>query len=84
MQLTLPRAATLAFTLGVLLALGSSSCRSQQVDPRISGPMIQALQAQLALGQAMLKAQQEDAEARQATLWQWLVEAKKGAEPKPQ
>jgi hypothetical protein len=42
--------------------------------------MINALQAQLAFQQALMKAQADDAEAQKATLWQWFlaqVEAEK-------
>ena len=62
-----------------------------QVDPRLAEPMLQALQAQLALQQAMLKVQAEDAEAQKATLWEWFLAAqgaavgrgKKGAARRP-
>jgi len=47
-----------------------------QVDPRLAEPMLQAMQAQLALQQAMLKVQAEDAAARQATLWEWFLAAR--------
>jgi hypothetical protein len=59
------------------LAFASFRAPSQTVapDPRIAGPMIQALQAQVALQQAMMKAQAEDAEAQKKTLWDWLLSA---------
>jgi hypothetical protein len=66
--------------LALLLAFLPVLAQAQQVDPRLADPMLQAMQAQLALQQAMLKVQAEDAEARQATLWAWFltqVEAEK-------
>ena len=45
------------FALALLLL--PLAARAQQPDPRIAGPMIQALQAQVALQQAMMKAQAE-------------------------
>jgi hypothetical protein len=61
------------FALALLLL--PLAAQAQQPDPRISGPMIQALQAQVALQQAMMKAQAEDAEAQKKTLWDWLLSA---------
>lgn len=52
----------LAKTLGVGAVLLALPVAAQQVDPRIATPMVQALQAQLALSQAIAKARQEDAE----------------------
>ena len=48
----------------------------QQLDPRIVAPLVRALQAQIDLQEAQLRALRQDAEARQATLWEWLVAAK--------
>lgn len=61
--------------MAVAVALAGSAV-AQEVDPRLAGPMIQALQAQVAFQQAMLKVQAEDAEAQKATLWQWFLAAK--------
>lgn len=62
--------------LALALALPVAANAQQPIpDPRIAGPMIQALQAQVALQQAMMKAQLEDAEAQKATLWEWLLAA---------
>jgi hypothetical protein len=55
-----------------LLPLATSAA-----DPRLSTELVQALQAQVALQQKALRLQEDDAEAQKATLWQWLVEAKK-------
>jgi hypothetical protein len=46
-------------------------------DPRLNAELVQALQAQVALQQKALRLQEGDAEAQKATLWQWLIEAKK-------
>ena len=56
--------------------LAASPELAQQTDPRLAGPMIQALQAQLALSQALLKVQMEDAEAQKTTLWEWFLAAR--------
>ena len=61
------------FALALLLL--PLAAQAQQPDPRIAGPMIQALQAQVALQQAMMKAQAEDAEAQKKTLWEWMLSA---------
>jgi hypothetical protein len=66
--------------LALLLLLLAAPALAQQPDPRLSGPMINALQAQLAFQQAVMKAQADDAEAQKATLWEWFlaqVEAEK-------
>jgi hypothetical protein len=60
----------------LLLLLLPLSGAGAQVDPRLAEPMLQAMQAQLALQQAMLKVQAEDAEAQKATLWQWFLTAR--------
>lgn len=57
------------------------SAAHAQVDQRLVGPTLQALQAQLSYMQALAKVQHDDDEARMATLWQWLIDAKP-AEPK--
>lgn len=69
--------AFLASGLGLFLMLQAYA----QVDPRLAAPTIQALQAQLSYMQALAKVQHDDDEARMATLWQWLIDAKP-AEPK--
>jgi hypothetical protein len=56
--------AALAFLLMLLPALAMA----QQPDPRLSGPLIQALQAQVTLQQAMMNAQQEDRAAQDAQI----------------
>ena len=71
-------AAFLTLTLWTLC----DTARAQQADPRLAGPLIQALQSQVALQQAMLKVQGEDAEAQKKTLWDWLVAARAEAEAK--
>ena len=50
--------------------------KAPPVDPRLAGPLMQALQAQVELQRAMMAAQHEDAEAQKATLWQWFLAAK--------
>jgi hypothetical protein len=47
--------------------------------------MINALQAQLAFQQALMKAQADDAEAQKATLWEWVIRAAEAEKsgPKP-
>jgi hypothetical protein len=65
------------YAMIALALLGSVAAAQEAVDPRIAVPLVRALQAQVVLQEAQIKAQAEDAEARQATLWQWLVEAKK-------
>jgi hypothetical protein len=62
------------------MLLSGAAVAQDAPDPRLSGPMINALQAQLAFQQALMKAQADDAEAQKATLWQWFlaqVEAEK-------
>jgi hypothetical protein len=61
--------------LALLLLLLAAPALAQQPDPRLSGPMINALQAQLAFQQALMKAQADDAEAQKATLWEWVIRA---------
>jgi hypothetical protein len=61
----------------ILLLLFSLPALAQQVDPRYAVQMVQALQAQVAFQQALMKATVEDAEAQKSTLWEWLIEAKK-------
>ncbi len=63
----------------MLLALPAMA---QQADPRLAGPLIQALQAQVALQQAMLAVRDQDAEAQKKTLWEWLCQMKAEAEAK--
>ena len=66
--------------LALMLTCLPSLAWAQQVDQRLVGPLVQALQAQVALQQAMLKAEKDDAESQKATLWQWFlaqVEAEK-------
>lgn len=63
----------LAFAL-MLLPLAALA---QQPDPRLSGPMIQALQAQLAFQQALLRAHEEDAAALRAKLCEAIEEEKR-------
>lgn len=65
-----------------VLMLSAGAAMAQQADPRLAGPLIQALQAQVALQQAMLKAHGEDAEAQKKTLWEWLIASKAEAEAK--
>jgi hypothetical protein len=57
------------------MLLSGAAVAQDAPDPRLSGPMIQALQAQLAFQQALMKAQAEDAEAQKATLWEWVIRA---------
>ncbi len=68
--------------LAALLLLLALPAMAQRLDPRTGPQLVQALQAQVALQQAMMKADAEDAEAQKKTLWDWLVEAKKEAAPK--
>jgi hypothetical protein len=66
---------TLAAAL--LLALPAMA----QTDPRLAEPLIQALQAQIALQQAVLRVRDEDALAREAAVaahpamnaWRWAT-----------
>ncbi len=52
-----------------------------QTDPRLAGPLIQALQAQVTLQQAMLAVRDQDAQAREAEMaahpamnaWRWAT-----------
>lgn len=57
--------------------LAAPAAAQESVDPRIAVPLVRALQAQVVLREAEIKAQAEDAEAQKATLWQWLIEARK-------
>jgi len=54
-----------------LAAIGFAAMAQQSPtpDPRIAGPMMQALQAELVLRDAALKAMQEDS-AKRETQWQ--------------
>lgn len=63
------------FVIGLMLA--SAAAEAQQIDSRIAPQLVQALQAQLALRDAVAQAERADAEAQKATLWEWLVEAKR-------
>jgi len=64
------------------MLLSAQAAAQDAPDPRLSGPMIQALQAQVALQAAIIKAMGEDAEAQKAELWLWFLESKKEAAPK--
>ncbi len=57
------------YVLAILLMLLALPAAAQQTDPRIAEPMIQALQAQVALLQAALAVTGQDAQAREATVW---------------
>ena len=65
--------AGLAIILMWTLSLGPAL--AQQPDPRLAGPMIQALQAQVAFQQALMKVQTEDAEAQKAAQAALLAKA---------
>jgi hypothetical protein len=43
-----------------------------QIDPRLSGPMVEALQAQVGFQQAVIKAMQEDKGKKDADLAAWF------------
>jgi hypothetical protein len=45
---------------------------AQQVDPRLAGPMVQALQSQIALQAAVIKAKDEDQQKKDADLAEWF------------
>jgi len=54
-------------------ALGQTQ-QGGPIDPRLAPPMIQALQAQLALAQAVLRAYEEDKAKKDADLAKWFKE----------
>lgn len=60
-----------------LLLLPLLSAWGQAVDPRLAEPMLQAMQAQLALQQAMMKVQAEDVEAQRAKLCAAIADDKR-------
>lgn len=63
--------------IAVLLFIAAPAFAQQQVDPRLAGPMIQALQSQQKLTEALLKMTQEDAQAMKAKLCEAIPEDKR-------
>ncbi len=65
-----------AIAAALILLAGTSSTQAQQAapppDPRLSGLMIQAQRAQIALLEAALAAAQEDASRRDVALATWF------------
>jgi len=60
-----------------LLSFAALAQQAPQPDPRLSGPMIQALQSQLALQSAMMRANAEDAEAQRVKLCAAIADDKR-------
>jgi hypothetical protein len=58
---------------GMILCSASAFAQEpQQIDPRLAGPAMNALRAQMALLDAALKAANEDAQKREADLAGWF------------
>jgi hypothetical protein len=58
--------------LGLLPAALAAAQENPGVDPRLAYPMIQALQAEVTLRDALLKALKEDQAKREAELAEWF------------
>jgi hypothetical protein len=59
--------------LAILLLLPALAWAQQQsIDPRLAVPMVQALQAEIALRDALLKTEREDQDKRDAALADWF------------
>ena len=69
----------LAFMAGVLI---SSSALAQQIDPRLAGAAVQALQSNLAFAEVRLKVMVEDNDAMRKRLCDLIEEGKRPAECK--
>lgn len=67
------RALVVALSIAAALFSGAPAFAQQAPDPRIAGPMITAMQAEIALRDAAIKAMQEDATKRDA---QWAEYSK--------
>jgi hypothetical protein len=59
-------------TIAAALAVPVLAQEPITVDPRLAGPMVQALQAEIALRDAVMKAQREDREKHDAALTEWF------------
>jgi hypothetical protein len=55
-----------------LLLFALPALAQQPVDPRLAGPMLQALQAELALRDAIIKAQKEDEDKQKVEMAEWF------------
>jgi hypothetical protein len=56
----------------VSLASVAHAQQAATIDPRVAGPMVQALQAQLGFQQAVMRATQEDQAKKDADLAEWF------------
>jgi len=68
-----------AFGVGMLVAVPAMG---QQIDQRLVGPALQAMQGNLAFAEARLKAMTEDNEAMRKRLCDLIEEGKRPAECK--
>ena len=68
-----------AFGVGALVAVPAMG---QQLDPRLAGPAVQAMQGNLAFAEARIKVMIEDNEAMRKRLCDLIEEGKRPAECK--
>lgn len=60
----------IAFTIVAVIA--TAAMAQEPLDPRLTGPMLQALQAEVTLRDAAIKAMREDKEKRDQDLAAWF------------
>ena len=63
----------MVFLLALTLSCPAMAQAPSPVDPRLAGPLVTALKAQLDLAQAAVRVMQEDQEKKEADLAAWFT-----------